>query len=417
MASRNKYILSCRLCNQNKLSSIIDFGCVPLGNNLQTSKKKSNQILKYPLSINQCINCNHFQLNYSVDPDLLYATNYTYLTGVGKSFKKHLEKFADDAIELFFKKNKNKNKKLKIIDIGSNDGTALSFFHKKGYKVLGVDPAKIPSALANKNGINTINDFFSSKLAKKIIKEYKLSDLVISNNVLAHIDKIHDVFEGIYSLLKFNGLLVFEVGYFGDIVKKAIYDTIYHEHLDYHSKIPLAKFLLNKGFSVYKIKTNAIQGGSIRVYCIKEKNIKIYPKVFKQFNDERNIFTHANIKNWVVTIFRNVEIIKKNINDANKNGINVWGYGAPTKATLMIKMLGSVGNSIEFILDDNAFKENKYIPGTNIPIIKKSKRPVYDKQLILCFAWNFFDDILSKLKLDNIEGNLLNTQNGEIEKI
>lgn len=415
MAPRNQIILDCRLCHHNNLKNIFDFGLVPLGNNLKSDKIKSLKIKRYPLSINQCLNCNHFQLNFSVDPNLLYATNYTYLTGVGKSFRKHLEKFARDILKYY--SSEKKNYKIKVIDIGSNDGTALSYFIKMGCEVLGIDPAKIPSKIANKKGVNTLNKFFSLNLAEQIVQDGQFFDIVISHNVLAHIENTHDVFEGIYKILRINGLLVFEVGYFGDIILKNIYDTIYHEHLDYHSKNPLANFLVSKGFSVKKIETNVIQGGSIRFYCIKESQPKIYPSVLKQLSVEKEIFQNKYINIWVSNIFKSIEFIKANIGEALSQGVNIWGYGAPTKATLITNMLGDSANSIQFIIDDNPLKENKYIPGTKIPIIKKSERPFFKKQFIICFAWNFFDDIYSKLKLENVQGTLLNIQDGKKEKL
>ena len=342
-------------------------------------------------------------------------TNYTYLTGVGKSFCKHLEQFALNVLKFF--SSEPKEHKIRVVDIGSNDGTALSYFAKLGCNVLGVDPAKTPSAIANKNGISTINKFFSLNLAKQLIKENKKTDIVVSHNVLAHIEDINDVFQGIYQILKTNGLFVFEVGYFGDIILKNIYDTVYHEHLDYHSKNPLVKFLLKNGFSIKKIEANQIQGGSLRFYCVKKEVPKIYSNVMKQLSIENQIFNSKNIKIWIDNIFKNIESIKFNINEALHEGKHVWGYGAPTKATLIANMLDEVANSIEFIVDDNPLKESKYIPGTSIPIIMKSKMPVYKNQLIICFAWNFFDDIYSKLKLENINGTLLNIQNGEKKEL
>ena len=415
MATRNKSILDCRLCQKNNLKNIFDFGLIPLGNNLQSDKNKSLNIDKYPLSINQCMDCKHFQLNFSVDPELLYATNYTYLTGVGNSFCNHLESFSIDVIKYYSKKIKQN--KINVMDIGSNDGTALSYFSKLGCEVLGVDPAKIPSTIANKNGINTINKFFSLNLAKQLAKKNQSIDIVVSHNVLAHIEDIHDVFQGIYEILNTNGLFVFEVGYFGDIILKNIYDTVYHEHLDYHSKNPLVNFLLKKGFSIKKIESNEIQGGSLRFYCIKEKVPKIFSNVTKQLSIEKDIFNNKNINIWIENIFKNIQSIKLNINEALLEGKKIWGYGAPTKATLIANMLGDMVNSIEFIVDDNPLKESKYIPGTHIPIIKKSQRPFYKKQLIICFAWNFFDDIYSKLKLENVNGTLLNIQNGKKEEL
>jgi len=415
MVSKSKNIIICRLCKKNNLKTIIDFGSIPLGNNLKSNKQSSICLEKYPLSINQCLDCKHYQLSYSVDPKLLYATNYTYLTGVGKSFRNHLEKFTDDVLDFF--EHKVKKDKIKVIDIGSNDGTALSCFANLGCEVLGIDPAKIPSDIANKKNINTINDFFSLDLAKKIVKENKSADIVISHNVLAHIEDIHDIFEGIKQILKTNGVFVFEVGYFGDIILKNIFDTIYHEHLDYHSIVPMTKFLLSKGFSIKKIENNTIQGGTLRFYCIKDKFPLIFPSVKKLLDVEEKIFSSNNVDEWIKNIFKNIENIKQNINEALNKDLVVWGYGAPTKAALITNLLGDIRNSIRFIVDDNCLKENKYIPGTQIPIIKKKERPVLQDQLIICFAWNFFDDILAKLKTENIKGTLLNINNGKREKL
>ena len=393
MEPNNKHILECRLCKKR---------------NLQNSEKESLDIDKFPLSLIKCIDCSHFQLSFSVDPKLLYATNYTYLTSVGASFRDHLEKFANTILQ--YTLNTKIIKEIKVLDIGSNDGTALSYFKKKGCNVLGVDPASIPSGIANKNGIKTINDFFSFDLAEGLKQSGYTADIIISHNVLAHVENIENVFKGIHCILSVNGLLVFEVGYFGDVIKNDIYDTIYHEHLDYHSKKPLINFLLTNGFSVENIEINHIQGGSIRFYCKKvdqpflNKNLKI------TLDLEDKILNQKKIYAWTKKIFNNIEEIKKNIKEAVVEKKHVWAYGAPTKATLVANLLGNEAQMIEFVIDDNPLKEEKYIPGTSIPIIMKSKMPIYKNQLIICFAWNFFDDIYFKLKLENINGTLLNIQ-------
>ena len=411
MEPRSKYILECRLCKKRNLENIYDFGFIPIGNNLQNSVKESLDVEKYPLSLIKCFDCNHFQLNFSVDPKLLYATNYTYLTSVGASFRKHLEKFANTILK--YTLDTQIIKEIKVLDIGSNDGTALSYFKKKGCNVLGVDPASIPSEIANKNGIKTINNFFSLDLAEGLKKSGYTADIVISHNVLAHGENIEDVFRGINSVLNVGGLLVFEVGYFGDVIKNGIFDTIYHEHLDYHSKKPLIEFLLTNGFSIVNIETNNIQGGTIRFYCKKVDQPSLNKTLNITLDLEEKVFNQKKIDTWAKNIFNNIEEVKKNIKEAVAEKTPVWAYGAPTKATLVANMLGNDAKMIEFVIDDNPLKEQKYIPGTSIPIIMKSKMPIYKKQLIICFAWNFFDDIFTKLKLEKVHGVLLNVQNGK----
>ena len=282
-----KKIIKCRICENRKLKKIINFGNVSLGNNLRKNKKDSIRVKKYPLQLNQCLNCNHFQLSHSVNPKILYATNYTYISGVTKTFIKH---FVDYSNYMIKKCNLNKNSL--VVDIGSNDGTCLAQFKKKGIKVCGIDPAKIPSKIANKNKIYTYNDFFNEKIKKKILTKFGPANLVTSHNVLAHVDNLKKVFKLTYSILKPQGYFCFEIGYFRNVIKNNFFDTIYHEHLDYHHALPLFKILNKVGFSVLKFDTNEIQGGTLRVLCIKSKINDL--KVVKKFLKDEERFFHYN---------------------------------------------------------------------------------------------------------------------------
>ena len=205
----DKPIRKCRLCFSAQLEYLYNFGNVALGNNLLNNIADTFEVSKYPLAVQICNNCNHFQLTYSVDPNKLYATNYTYLSSIGASFVKHIEKFVewiDHKCEI--------SKGKFVLDIGSNDGTCLKEFKKIGYKVCGVDPAEVPAKLANKNGIFTFNDFFNDNVVCKIKKKFGRPYVITSQNALAHIDDLTGTFKRIYNLLEDGGYFVFEVGYF-----------------------------------------------------------------------------------------------------------------------------------------------------------------------------------------------------------
>ena len=193
-------INKCRLCKNTKLVKILNFGKASLGNNLQKNKSNSLAAKEYPLQLYQCNKCNHFQLSYSVDPKFLYATNYTYLSKTGESFVKYLK----DNCKKIIKKIKLKKNSV-VLDVGSNDGTALSFYQNFNMRVCGIDPAKIPAKVANKNKIFTYNNFFSKKIAKKIISKFGKADLIISHNTLAHVKNIENIFKNIYFVLKNKG--------------------------------------------------------------------------------------------------------------------------------------------------------------------------------------------------------------------
>ena len=402
--NRSKKINKCRLCGSSKFIKIINFGKVPLGNNLTYSKKSSYNAEVFELCLIKCNSCKHFQLNYEVSPGKLYATNYTYLSGVAPSFIKHFDNYSKWIIKKCNLKSKNI-----VLDIGSNDGTCLNSFKKRKINVLGIDPAQLPSNIANKRGIKTLNNFFNKESSNKIIKKYGHMDFITSHNVLAHIGNLTEVFENIFNLLKYKGYFCFEVGYFLKVLENNYFDTIYHEHLDYHHASPLTKYLTNLGFSVVNITTNNVQGGTLRVLCKKNINARLYaqPKKFLIKENKSIINNNVFLKRWPKIIHNNM----KHLNQITKKYISqnktIIGYGAPTKATLILKMSNIKKNTVSRIIEDNDLKVGKYMPKTDIKIIKYSKNVLNNSDVIIIFAWNFFSDIIKKLKNEKLSKKII----------
>ena len=398
--TKYRNVTKCRLCNFKSFDKIINFGKVPLGNNLQYKKKLSKSADLFPLSLIKCQKCSHYQLSAMVNPTLLYATNYSYLTGVAPSFHYHFENYSN-----WIEKRCNLKNDSKILDIGSNDGTCLLKFKKDHRMLLGVDPAKLPAKIAINNKINTINDFFSFQVKNKIKKNYGEFDFITSHNVLAHIENIEDVFLNIYDLLKLNGFFCFEVGYFVEVIKNNFFDTIYHEHLDYHHAKPLVTFLKKIGFSILSIHKNKIQGGSIRVLCKKENKIKVTKQV-KEFLLKETNFMNSNSRNiltWERQIKKNLMYLKKYLEELHAEGKIIAGYGAPTKATLLIKMLKLDTKVIKYIFEDNDLKVDRYLPSSGIRILSNKVLKKKCPDVMIIFAWNFVSDIIKKLKQKKIE--------------
>ena len=175
--------------------------------------------------VNNCNSCGHFQLSFSVYKEILYQDDYSYLSSIGKKFVKHLEWSSEDIFSQQNIKNRNPENLFRI-DIGSNDGTALTFFKNKGCKVLGVDPSDLPVKEAQKKEIKTINQFFNYSLSQKIKVNEGEADIIISHNVLAHVENLKDIFKGIFNLLKDDGVFVFEIGYFASMITENIYDNL-----------------------------------------------------------------------------------------------------------------------------------------------------------------------------------------------
>ena len=410
-------INNCRLCNSDDLHLIIDFGLVPLGNNLNFSINEALNSEKYPLLVNQCNACGHFQLSFSVNKEVLYQKDYSYLSSIGKQFVKHLDWSAEEILSLKAIENK-KNKDLFVIDIGSNDGTALLFFKIKGCHVLGIDPSNLPVKEALKKNIPTINDFFNLRLSKEITKTKGKADIIVSHNVLAHVENLKDIFLGIFHLLKDDGVFVFEIGYFANMIKNGIYDTIYHEHLDYHTLKPIIRFLNLIGFSVIDAQIVNSQGGSLRIYCNKQKIIKNNNHRLKSILElEKKLLSHLKINKWKNDILHNAKKINLTIKKTINSEAKVFGYGAPTKASLACKIIDIEKNLITEILEDNKIKVGRYLPIICVPIVSELRSKISSKDLIICFAWNFIDSITENIRKKygkNI--NIISTKDGKVYK-
>ncbi len=390
-----RIIKNCRLCDSSEMDQCFDFGRLPLGNNLLEDKANALNVDKYPLCVNRCNSCGHFQLGVAVDPQKLYATNYTYLSGVGKSFIEHFRKYA-----LWSTEKCNLSNNSLVVDIGSNDGTCLNEFKKLGFEVYGVDPASAAAKIANDSGIPTLNCFFDEHAVDKIIKSHGKADFITSHNVLAHVDDLRSVFKNIYTLLKNNGYFCFEIGYFKEVLKNNYFDTIYHEHLDYHHAKPLVKFLCGLGFDLIDLSVNEVQGGSLRLFFKKTDDRKITPKAQKFLDEEANSILYKNndISLWQSKINSNMRKFGNKIKEYASSGKTVAGYGAPTKATLLIETSNLDSSDISFIMEDNNLKVNKYMPGNGIPIVDTSELINKKPEVIVIFAWNFHIEIIEKLK-------------------
>ncbi len=397
----SKKFLRCRLCDSKVLEIIFDFGKVPLGNNLQSNLKGALSAKTYPLQVFRCKKCFHFQLGYSVSPDILYATNYTYLSSVGVSFVNHIKKF------VYWIENKCKiSKEQFVFEIGSNDGTCLKEFNNLiGCKVVGVDPAEIPCKLANESGIKTFNEFFSNITVETVKNNFGQPDLIISQNALAHIDDLKKVFENVFLLLKDKGYFAFEVGYFGKVLEKNLFDTIYHEHLDYHHAFPLVKILKKIGFSLINISLNNSQGGSVRLLLKKGKTKIISEQVKNFLMHEKNslLYNENYLINWQVNIQKNLQELKNQILNIKKLGVPIIGYGAPTKATLLLEIASITKKEVDFIIEDNKLKIGKYLPRHGIKIKSSNELRKFKKLCVVILAWNFASDILDKLKKLKLE--------------
>jgi len=380
---------TCRGCGNSHLKPVISLGMSPLANNLLNSLEDFDEL--FPLEVMYCGQCHNAQLSYSVPSEKMFD-HYLYVSSTAKSFRDHFTQTAETYIKKF-----NLNNQSLVIDIGSNDGIALRPLKEKGIKVLGVEPAKNISALANKEGIETINSYFTKELALDIIQKYGKADLVTASNVFAHADGLEEIAHAAFSILKEDGTFIVEVQYLLDTIKDLTFDNIYHEHVNYWSVTSINNFFNKLGYKVYNVEHINTHGGSIRVYI--NKSTTTSSNVLEFLNTEKDF--GLTEYNTYLEFAKRVEKIKFNVNNNIKNlknqGLTLVGYGSPAKATTALNYFGITSNEIDYIIEDNNLKHNKILPGVKIPIYSKNKLNEKLPDVIIVMAWNFFEDI----KLNN----------------
>ena len=378
------YKFDCRSCGNTDLKRVVSLGYQPLANNLLNKPEEKCDL--YPLEVNYCENCYNCQLSVSVDPKKMFS-NYLYTSSTSKLFRNHFI----NAAKKYSKELKLKKKSSYIIDIGSNDGIALKPFIDLGFKkILGIEPAKNLAKLANKNKIKTFNGFLEKKNLKKIKKN---ADLILASNVFAHSDKLKEMAECMFYLISKKGTIIIEVQYLMNTLKDLTFDNIYHEHYNYWSLTSLVNFFNKFNANIFKAERVNTHGGSIRIYITKDRKVKIENNVKKMLKEEEifGIKKFKTYKEFGNKVYKLRENVVKNIKKLKQKNKIIIGYGAPAKATTSLNFFG-ISKEINFIVEDNKLKHNKFVPGVKIPI--KSKSQIKNKNnTLLVLAWNFYEDI------------------------
>ncbi|MCH7850069.1 MAG: NAD-dependent epimerase/dehydratase family protein [Nanoarchaeota archaeon] len=370
----NNYKISCRICDNTNLKKVISLGNSPLANNLLDSKTKAET---FPLEMNYCDKCHYCQLSYTVPPEKLFD-NYLYVSSTTKSFRDHFRKLSEQIVEKY-------NPGF-VIDVGSNDGIFLKPLKEKNVEILGIEPAKNISELANENGIRTLNSYFDESVVNKTDKK---ADIITAFNVFAHTDKIKTITDTVKKLLKEDGTFIIEVQYLLDTLRDLTFDNIYHEHVSYWSVTSLNNFFERQNMKIINVEHIDTHGGSIRVYI--KRSGEAEESVIKFMKEEEEF----GLKNYhTYKLFaRRVEALKKKASeDISSLKGSIVGYGAPAKATTVLNYFGIDDSKIDYIIEDNKLKHGKFIPIVNIPIRPKNfSEDIPDNILIL--AWNFAEEI------------------------
>jgi SAM-dependent methyltransferase len=381
----------CRLCDSAKLVKVLELAPTPPANAFVFAHELNIQQPIFPLDLHFCEDCYHLQLLEVVNPSYLFS-NYVYVSGTSPIFVKHFQNYAADLLSKYAPPDGSL-----VVDLGSNDGTFLRNFLNEGYAVLGVDPAVDIAKEATVSGINTVCAFMDVGLAQDIVHRHGKARIISANNVFAHIDQLQHFVEAINVLLDPQGVFAFEVSYLGDVIDKVLFDTIYHEHLDYHSVIPLQMFLRKNGLELIEVQRVDSHGGSIR--CVAQPMGGKYAmdaSVAAMISYEENaglnrIETFLNFSKKIDML--RVEFMNM-IEFYRKAGHRFAGFGAPAKATTLMYHFGIDHTLIDYIVDDNPKKQGMFTPGKHIPVKPSTELYNTKPEQIIILAWNFAPAII-----------------------
>ncbi|MEO5373428.1 MAG: class I SAM-dependent methyltransferase [Alphaproteobacteria bacterium] len=384
----------CRLCGGTGLDLVLKLEPTPPANAFVGRDALGIEQQRFPLDVFLCRACGHVQLRDVVDPALLFE-NYVYVSGTSPVFVRHFEDYAGDILGRYPLPSG-----APVVDIGSNDGTLLRIFQDRGCRVLGVDPAREIAYQASVSGIDTLPRFFSAALARETIVEQRgYAVLVTANNVFAHADDLADIVEGVRILLTPGGLFVFEVSYLVDVFEKTLFDTIYHEHVAYHTVKPLVRFLDAHGLELIEAIRVDSHGGSLRgVAQVKGGPWPVRPSVAEAVaNEERlGLDRPETFAAFAARIDSRKAELGGLLAGIKASGGTIAGFGAPAKATTLLYHFGIGPDVIDFIVDDSPLKQGLHSPGMHIPVLPS--QAIYDRRPshVVVLAWNFADPIMAR---------------------
>jgi len=390
--------MKCRFCN-NKLKHIfIDLGKSPLANSYLNNTEINKMEPFYPLRTYVCTKCFLVQLEEFEKSTKIFS-NYAYFSSYSQTWLNHVRDFVNNTIERFKISNTNL-----VIEIASNDGYLLEYFKKQNIPVLGIEPAANVAKVAKKKKIPTISKFFGQKIAKELVRNGKKADVLIAFNVLPHVPNLTDFVKGLKKLLNNKGILIIQFSaYLLTLIQKVEFDTIYHEHFSYFSLFTLQKIFSAYNLEIFDVEELNIHGGSMRLYLkhLENKDIIISNSVIQKLKQEKK-FGLTSISTYT-TFSNKVNISKRKIwqffIDAKRKRKTIVGYGAPAKGNTLLNYCGIGHDFIDYTVDLNPHKQNLFLPGTHIPILKPTMISKTKPDYVVILAWNFKEEVMEQTKI------------------
>jgi hypothetical protein len=388
--------MQCRFCKTELAHVFIDLLNSPPSNSFLSREQLDEPEVFYPLKVYTCDNCFLVQVDEYKESDAIFNNEYVYFSSYSKTWLQHAKDYTDLMIERF-----GFNKNSQVIEIASNDGYLLQYFHEKQIPVLGIEPTANTARVAIEKGIDTVVDFFGVRLAKELAVKNIRADLLLGNNVLAHVPDIIDFVGGMKIILKPEGIITMEFPHLMQLVDNNQFDTIYHEHFSYLSFHTVKQIFESNGLELFDVDEIPTHGGSLRIYAKHKedssKTVSLNVENLLKKEEDKGMLQLSYYNNFQQRALQvKLELISF-LTEQKRSGKRVAAYGAAAKGNTLLNYCGIKNDLIEFVVDANPHKQNKWLPASHIPVVNeeylKQTKPGY----VIILPWNLKDEITQQL--------------------
>lgn len=386
---------SCRFCGAKLQHTFVDLGMSPPCESYRNLEQLNEMEPFYPLHVYVCEKCLLVQLQEYISPENIFS-DYAYFSSYSDSWLQHAKNYTEMAVKRF-----NLNKQSQVVEIASNDGYLLQYFVAQGIPVLGIEPAANIAEVAMQKGISTIVKFFGEETAKEQVAKAKQADLLIGNNVLAHVPDLNDFVKGMKLLLKPQGVITMEFPHLMRLMEENQFDTIYHEHFSYFSFLTVDKVFNAHGLTIFDVEELPTHGGSLRIFARHtEDDSKLISQQVRELKAKEEAAGFTRLEHYF-SFGEQVKATKRKLLsfliEAKQNGKSIVGYGAPGKGNTLLNYCGIRTDFLDYTVDRSPYKQGQFLPGTHIPIFHPEKIQETKPDYVLILPWNLKEEIMKQM--------------------
>ena len=389
--------MNCRFCKTHLTNVFIDLNNSPASNSFLTIEQLNEPEIFYPLKVFICDKCYLVQVDEYKKSDAIFSNDYVYFSSFSTSWLAHAKRYVDMMAERF-----GYNENSLVIELASNDGYLLQYFKERNIPVMGIEPTANTAEVAKEKGIKTVVEFFTAELADRFANDWNVkADLLLGNNVLAHVPDIVDFVLGMKLILKEDGVITMEFPHLMQLVDNNQFDTIYHEHFSYLSLYTVKQIFESQGLEIFDVDELSTHGGSLRFYA---KHLEDNSKPISEKVDlllQKEIDKGLNTLEYYNNFQQKALKVKLDLTDflieQKRENKKVAAYGAAAKGNTLLNYCGIKSDFIHFVIDANPHKQNKYLPASHIPVLNEEQLKIAKPDYVIILPWNLKTEITDQL--------------------